>query len=99
MALKEIHFLPEVSEDLREAYIWYEEKEPGFGLEFIDEVYRMFQYIQENPLMFAIVVDDIRRARIGRFPYGIFYVDEQDCIAVHSVLHLKRNPESWTDRL
>ena len=33
MALKEIHFLPEVSEDLREAYIWYEEKEPGLGLE------------------------------------------------------------------
>jgi len=99
MALKEINFLPEVSVDLREAYLWYEEKEPGLGLEFMDEVQRMLQYIQEHPLMFAIVEDDIRRALIARFPYGIFYVDEQDCIAVHSILHLKRNPEGWTDRL
>ena len=98
MALKEINFLPKVSVDLREAYIWYEGKEPGLGLEFMDEVQRMLQHIQEHPLMFAIVEDDIRRARIDRFPYGIFYVDEQNCIAVHSVLHLKRNPEDWTDR-
>ncbi len=52
MALKEIHFLPEVSEDLREAYVWYEGKAPGLGLEFLDEVHRMSQYIRENQLMF-----------------------------------------------
>jgi hypothetical protein len=38
-----------------------------------------------------VVLKCIRRAILGRFPYGLYYLIEDQRIVVLAVLHLKRN--------
>ena len=37
----------------------------------------------------------MRMAKVGRFPYGLYFVDEFDKIVLFGVIHLHRDPEVW----
>jgi len=52
---------PEAQTDIREAAKWYEERESGLGLRFLDEIRTSLQRINDNPLRFPIIEDDVRR--------------------------------------
>jgi plasmid stabilization system protein ParE len=54
--------------------------------------------IQRTPELHPLIHKQIRRALIRRFPFGIFYVVEEDTIRVLAVFHGKRNPMRWMDR-
>jgi len=57
-------FRPEVGDDLRDAYDWYESQQAGLGDEFIDCVDDLLNQIGMMPESYAIVYLDIRRAVI-----------------------------------
>jgi hypothetical protein len=40
----------------------------------------------------------MRMAKVGRFPYGLYFVDEFDKIVLFGVIHLHRDPEVWKHR-
>ena len=40
-----------------------------------------------------------RRYRLTRFPLGIVYVNPDDDIIVFAVMHLRRRPGYWRERL
>lgn len=84
---------PEAEHDLNEAYRWYERQFKGLGLEFIICIDATLSVIQRTPKIFPMIHKDIRRALIRRFPYGIFYLLEQDKVIVLAFLHSRRNPE------
>jgi hypothetical protein len=42
---------------------------------------------------------DIRRARLRRFPYGIYFKIEGDDIFVIACFHAARDPTNWQDRV
>jgi len=42
--------------------------------------------------------DDIRRALVHRFPYGVLYVLERDRLLIIAVMHLHRQPGYWQNR-
>jgi toxin ParE1/3/4 len=69
---------PEAEEDLDSAYAWYESRSTGLGSDFLETAHAAFTAIAENPLRFPVMHDDpttpIRRARLRRFPYGIYFV-------------------------
>jgi hypothetical protein len=48
--------------------------------------------VAETPGGYALVEDDVRRALVRRFPYGVFFVDDDDSIAVIAVFHLAMSP-------
>lgn len=58
--------------DLREAYRWYEERQPGLGDAFRDEVEAALTNLKEHPEMHPRVDERVRRAALRRFPYGLF---------------------------
>ncbi len=89
---------PEAETDLAESYRWYEERNPGLGLEFVRCVDVAFDTILENPNLYQRVYKNIRRALPRRFPYEIFYVIEDNKIIVLAVLHAKRDPELFKER-
>ena len=90
--------LPEAQAELLEAFHWYEERSKGLGAEFFRTVQACMSSIERNPEMYPFVYHDIRRALLRKFPFGIFYVIDQQRIAVLACFHSKRDPDKWRER-
>ncbi len=89
---------PEAENDLEAAYDWYERQKEGLGKEFLRCVDAAVSLITRSPQMYSNIHKNIRRALIRRFPYGIFYLVEEQRIIVLAVFHVKRNPDRWKRR-
>jgi hypothetical protein len=85
--------------DLREAALWYDEKRPGLGDEFLEAVQTALGDIETNPLRFPVVYKDLRRIRVLRFPYQVLFVSSRtDLDSIFAVIHPAREPEIWKRR-
>ena len=85
----------EAERDLAGTYNWYNEKVPDLGPDFLAVVERALESIQENPARFPIIYREVRRALINRFPYGIFFLLEEERVVVLGVMHTARDPAKW----
>ena len=86
--------------DIQEASEWYEDREPGLGGRFLDELGSTFTKIRLSPLQFPRIARSLRRALLRRFPYTIYFVLSDDVsVAVVAVLHQRRKPGIWKQRL
>lgn len=84
--------------DLDEAYQWYESQVDRLGSEFIRVVDNNLALIQQNPLAYPIIHNNIRRKLLPKFPYGLFYLIQDDIIFILACFHVKRNPQQWKRR-
>jgi plasmid stabilization system protein ParE len=84
--------------DIVEAFAWYEERSVGLGHEFLRAVRVGLRAIERTPLQFSVAVDDVRRARLRRFPYSIYFVILQHHVSVIAVTHGHRDPRRWQSR-
>ncbi|MCW3807165.1 type II toxin-antitoxin system RelE/ParE family toxin [Plebeiibacterium marinum] len=89
---------PLAEKDATEATLWYNTAREGLGDEFLLALEAKINAIQRNPEQFQIVYKNIRRAFTDRFPYGIFFIVEDEVIYVLSILHTSRNPKAWMKR-
>lgn len=80
------------------AAAWYERRRAGLGSEFLVAVDDALARIAERPHAFRVVTPRIRRARLRRFPYGVFFTLREDRVEVLAVYHARRNPRSFRDR-
>ena len=83
--------------NIAEAFDWYEKQRAGLGVEFLQSVEASILVLQNNPLLFQARHKNIRCALTPRFPYGIYYLTDDDRVVVLSVFHLSRNPKHWRD--
>jgi plasmid stabilization system protein ParE len=81
-----------------EAIRWYETRQSGLGGEFINEVEHAFQNIAAQPDRYPVAMDDIRIARVRRFPYSLYYRLKTQQIVVLAVFHSSRDPAIWQSR-
>jgi plasmid stabilization system protein ParE len=84
--------------DLDEAFIWYEERSTGLGYEFLRAARATLAQMERNPRQFAIVLDDIRRAHLLRFPYALLYVTDDAGTVVLACAHGRQHPRRWQAR-
>ena len=94
-----IIFHPEAAEELDQAIIWYEEQQADLGRFFFDEYLALRDEIVANPQHFAFTFEDIRRANFHRFPYFIVFSVEEDALFIYGIMHQKRNPKAWQERV
>lgn len=92
-------FHPAAESEFFEAIAYYEEREPGLGLDFSAEVHATIQRILAFPLAWQVLEADIRRALVNRFPYGVLYAVDEMRIWIVAVMDLHRRPEYWRERL
>ncbi len=78
--------------DIERARDWYETRRPGVGVTFIMRVDEAIQSIAANPQAYQQIHRDVRRARLRRFPYGLYYRVEVDESVVLAYLHFRRDP-------
>jgi len=91
--MKRVIFRPEARWDALDAYAWYESQAPGLGAEFRDELEATLDAIRESPKVYPVLLRDTRRARLRRFPYGVFFREYDEAIVVVAVLHGRRDPK------
>jgi plasmid stabilization system protein ParE len=96
--MKQVIFRREARADVLEAYRWYEEQESGLGAAFRIELRAAIERISERPLSYRVLHRETRRARLKRFPYGIFYRDYSEAVVVVAVMHSSRHPKRWKQR-
>nr|MBF0222733.1 type II toxin-antitoxin system RelE/ParE family toxin [Desulfobulbaceae bacterium] len=90
------HFFHHAAEqEFFEAINYYEEKENSLGYDFAVEVYSTIERIISFPNAWPLIDEDIRRALVRRFPFGILYHEEKGEIFILAVMNLHRNPGYW----
>ena len=72
---------------------------PGLGYEFAADVQKTLARIGAFPEAWPSLSRRARRCLVDRFPYGVVYQVRQDCILIGGVMHLRRDPKRWQDRL
>jgi hypothetical protein len=65
----------------------------------LTEVKAVVKQIEGNPLRRAVVYLNVRRALVRRFPYNVFYYIAADRAEVIGVVHVKRHPRFWQQRV
>jgi toxin ParE1/3/4 len=67
-------------------------------MEFLRAVDVTFAIIARTPQLFPQLKKHVRRARLRRFPCGVFFVAGPDAISVLAVMHAHRDPRRWLSR-
>jgi plasmid stabilization system protein ParE len=89
-------FLSPALEELTEAAQFYDNRIPGLGAEFINEVDRALDLILGFPEAWGRLSDEFRHCNLRRFPYAVIYAVEDDGeVLIVSIFHQSREPLSW----
>jgi toxin ParE1/3/4 len=78
---------------------YYAAIEPMLGRRFYAEMVRLIHEISVHPRTFRQFDPPARRHFSPWFPYGIIYLEQADRLWVVAVMHLKRRPNYWKERL
>lgn len=89
---------PLAEADISRAFRWYEAEYRGLGLQFLEALDEGFERISESPLHYAEIVGGIRRKLLNKFPFGIFFVFENEEVRVLAVLRQAQSPDIWKGR-
>ena len=90
---------PEAEADIIAAAVWYEQRSPGLGWEFDRVVDACLAEVSRNPMRFPAVRKNARRALLRRFPFGVFFVVDEQSVRVIACLHARQDPAAWQRRL
>jgi toxin ParE1/3/4 len=52
-----------------------------------------------TPKLHAVVLGEVRKAVVRRFPYCIYYREEEAGVRVLAVFHTSRDPAEWERRI
>jgi hypothetical protein len=92
-------FHPKAAEELNEAVLYYEDCQPGLGLEFAEEIYATIARISEYPTAWTALSENTRRCLVNRFPYGVIFHSTSDMLYIIAIANLHRRPGYWEKRL
>lgn len=97
--MRAVVFLAPAEVEFDAAQAWYEDRSPGLGQAFVTSIQATIERVRRAPLQFPVADRDVRRALVRRFPYGVFYLAEEDRVVVIAVFHSSRNPREWKSRV
>ena len=92
-------FHGEAEEELRDAVRYYEHQQPGLGEKFAIQIREEVALAVEEPMNGSPFEEGTRRRSLGRFPYSIIYLPDRFPIMIVAVMHQRRRPGYWLDRL
>lgn len=90
---------PEAEDDLLAARAWYEQESSELAEAFADSFEAIIARLEAMPELYVIALENIRRGKLRRFPYLVYYRVLSDRIEVIGVLHASRDPRVWQERI
>ena len=94
-----VRLLTIAKQELDDAVAWYDERTPGLGREFLDEIDRAVRRAAAFPMSCTEMEPDVRPCLLARFPYGLIFGVDQETLVIVAVAHLHREPRYWVTRL
>jgi toxin ParE1/3/4 len=86
-------------EEFAGAVRYYVEIDPDLGVRFYREIERMIRDICANPERYRRFDPSARRHLSADFPYAVIYLEKPNYVWIVAVMHLKRRPGYWRERL
>ncbi len=91
-------FLP-AEKELSDALAYYNIQCAGLGFEFAAEIRRTIARILHMPSAWTRLSPRTRRCLANRFPYAVIFQYTDTQLFIVSVMHMKREPDSWQNNL
>ena len=85
-------FHPEADAEFDKVVDYYEQCQPGLGVDFAEDAYAAIARIIEYPESCIRLSANTRRCLLNRFPYGLIYQIQQDAISIIAVANLHKRP-------
>ena len=98
VAIWRVVVLPAAKAEMVEAQQWYEVQLPGLGRQFRSALDEQLARLRSDPLRFPVILDDIQRVRLTRFPYSLLFRIRNDVVGVMACFHARRDPKVWQSR-
>jgi len=93
-----VYFHPDAEAEFNKAIGYYEQLQPGLGIEFAEEIYATITRIIQYPDAWSTLSKNSRRCIVNRFPYGVIYQIKSRSLRIIAVAHLHRRPNYWKGR-
>jgi len=88
------------SSGILEAADWFKERTPEVRDRFVSFVGRTISAVKQRPYAFPVVFGSkVRRAKVSKFKYSVYFFVDGHQIFVISVFHDSRNPIIWRGRI
>ena len=97
--MKKIRLLSPAEIEMFDAAAYYEARVPKLGADFISTMEIAVSDLSEDPDKWPVIGKGIRRRILPRFPYSILYKIDPDEIIIVAIMHQKRRPNYWINRL
>ncbi|MCK5927076.1 MAG: type II toxin-antitoxin system RelE/ParE family toxin [Nocardioides sp.] len=96
-------FHPEAEAEFDADVFWYEDREPGSGGRFRNQVGLAVDAAVDDPEAWAVWPGwygepVVRSKGVNGFPYRVVYLVRGDRLTIVAVAHAKRRPGYWRDR-
>lgn len=92
-------FHPEAEAEYAAAATYYTAIRPALGVQFFEEMEGILLDVRSDPLRFPSFESPVRRHFSKVFPYAVLYFEESDRIWIVAVMHMRREPGYWKQRL
>ncbi len=94
-----LSLVPEASEEFAASAAYYESQQRGLGQAFVDEIEQTLDRIAEHPEAARVVIGDVRRRLVHRFPFAELYRVRDNQVVVAAIVHRRRRPGYWHGRI
>jgi plasmid stabilization system protein ParE len=91
----EVVITPKANDDIQEIFDWYYLKNEWLSDYFIDKLTVILSKLEYYPNRFRKVNNEVRKAKLEKFPYIIYFYIEHNQVIVLCVIHGKRHPDAW----
>ena len=98
-ATRRVVLEPRAQAEVRQAFKFYQRRQPGLGHQFRDRVRETTRLIGEHPDAFPEVVPGVRWVLTKQFPYKVYFLPEFDPIPVIAILHAASHPDAWSGQV
>jgi plasmid stabilization system protein ParE len=92
-------FHPEADEEFQHAIETYQAESAELGLRFYRCVLDAVARIETHPSAWPRLRGAVRKCLVEEFPYKLLYIIEADRLFVVAVMHGKRKPDYWLERV
>ena len=96
-----ILYSPDFLADLQQSVDWYNHQQTGLGIRFYEAAKKRLASIKVNPYSVAVRYENVRCAKLKKFPYMIHFriLHEDKIIEIVAIYNTHRNPEIWKNRI
>ena len=90
---------PQADAEFLQAERRYIDVSAQLGRRFYDEITSVFRRVIEHPLRYKQFDPPARRLFAKGFPYAVIFVATPDTVWIIAIMHVRRAPDYWKERL